>query len=282
MKLKDLFATATSGADPIIVLERAMADLEITRDAAYAELARWPSAREQALRDGDAAELLRLRERRATLEDERDRADIALKETRAKLTEARQTRRGERWSFHRSEHGVAESIYLKAAQVALDAFAAIVAVRAAAINEGFAHEVQTLSLPPNINGSPLLAPDLMNAFIRKTPDTPPRRVRPIARKPLKVAPHFAEVQTGVRQDNVIAQPRERRPLMREVAGDGEVVISILRAGVEVNGKGPLAVGDEVAVATGQAADLLRSGAADFAQASPVTPPSITADQQVPA
>lgn len=163
------------------VFERAISQLETKRDGAIAWLSNFERRRDELLLSGDTESLAKLRAERQTVEDERDAAEVALAQIRAKLGLARDEARQKRWTKIRSEFDplVAELVAkLAAARVAFDAF---IAARAAAEREGFGREVSHLPAFPQVEGAPMTAKDLVDGFMAKWRQIDGRQVKPAGR-----------------------------------------------------------------------------------------------------
>lgn len=278
-KLSALLATITAAPDPVIELERALSETEASHRAALTELDGLADARQKALEEGDDGALAALRQRRPFLEDERDRAMLAISQLRQKLGEARAAVKQARIAEHRAAHDAAVAEYLKTAYVALTAFDAIVTVRAAAIREGFAGAVQAMELPPNLPGGPFLDRDGLAAFAKKQHPATARRVKATVRKFAPPDTPLTDSQGPVRLGVLPAQRRARRAPVREAADEGAVSLVVVRPGIDLPGRGPLAIGDEIALPKDEATSLLRSGAVDLVPRTPA--PIIEAPLQEP-
>jgi hypothetical protein len=129
-------------------------------------------------------------------------------------------------------------------------------------SEGFETETIACFTPP----MRILTSDGLNEFelaldrqrdseeaMRAPPPTPVAAM-PV-KAPLKTPPAKAALPVPA------PRPKAREPIT-ETPADGEVAVAIVRNGIELAGRPPLAVGDVVALKPDQAEKLMRSGAAD--------------------
>jgi hypothetical protein len=270
-KLSQLLASLTNLSDPITELERAHTVLEAAHAAAVAELDGFAHARKKALEDDDDAALGSLRLRRPFLEDERDRLVIAIEAVRQKLAEAHAAKKQARVAELRAAHDTAIHAYLAATQPALSAFEAVLKVRAEGIREGFANAIAAMELPPTVGPSAILSREALEAYARNVADALPRPKRAPS-KPKPVA-----IKASLPEPRVVLPVAARRAPIRETPKQGETLVVALRPGAEVSGRGPLAIGDEIALSHDAATNLLRAGVVEFV--SVASPPIIDANQQ---
>ncbi len=166
-------------------LEAALLQLGRDRDETRAKIDALQKQRHAALLDDASdADLDKL-------ERQIDRAEVRLEKFNAaepelleRLTAARSAARQRRWRELRDAYASAAGEFLVAARVTLEKHSTLVATIEQARREGFEAEANaTMPATPNINGSPLLAPDLLDIFERAV--TPP--AAPV-RRPAKAEP----------------------------------------------------------------------------------------------
>jgi hypothetical protein len=262
---RDLMRSLSNGSGTVEKLERAIDELQRRHDAAITELDRLPERRKALLLADDQPGLAKLRGDHLRLEDERDGAAAALEHIRSQLVIARDKAREARWGTHAAAYDRALAGYMPAARTALEKFIALAAARDAAIKDGFGTELQTRRAPPNVNGNPLLAPDLLDAFeqeLERVLRAPPKVIAPLTSKPAPATspkPERTDTQTGAPDQ---APVRKKRDARRDEPKVGDVLVEILRSGVEI-GEFQFAVGDRVSLSPEVAERLVRAGAADF-------------------
>jgi hypothetical protein len=218
------------------------------------------AAREDDL--DDAGELVTASAQTRAARNRLRKLDAEIAATRDRLAAAKAAARAKLRDELLADFLPAARDFLAKARPAQEALGRVLAAREALRASGFDADCQALPMPPHINGSALLAPDLVEAFqaaldpnyaySRTHRAATPRRLATPARPAQARAPAIA------------------RALLRETARDGERLVEVLRAGVEHPRKGQLRVGDVIAMPSVDAEAFIRSGAGDFFTAADQT------------
>jgi hypothetical protein len=290
MKIVERLKNLGNGSGAVADLERAIVQFEVQRDQALAWLAGFDEQRRELLLSGDSAAVARLRTERLDQLDKRDAAVEALAKIRSSLIQARDEARATAWARVKSDYGAALTNYLAKAESALEAFEAAIAVKDRAVGEGFSNEIVALTSPPNARGNPILARELIDAFRvewdridNRRGSKPASRVAKLPAPATRPAP-MTDSQHAVRLDEPTPfQRRSRRELRRDPPPTDEnmCLVTILRSGVDLPGKGQCAAGDRVAVQKAIAESLVKNGAADYVRPGTQVEPFPSTDIRIP-
>lgn len=224
-----------------------------------------------------AAEIEALNDKAADLEDVADllntqaaaqvartrlrKLDMKIAEARERLAQAQAAAREKRrLDLHAAFAPEAKDFLIKA-RAAQEALMRLVETREKFRVEGYARDYDGAPIPPAIGGIVLPAPDLLAAFeagLNRSPLAPtprlPDPIRPPARPGL-----FGH------DPNRPGAPRPPMPVarspIREIAGEGDRLVTVLRNGLEI-GDRQLRIGDIVAVSAERAEILAKNGAAE--------------------
>lgn len=183
MKIADILAPLRKAlnGNAVEAFERAISQLETKRDGAIAWLVNFERRRDELLLSGDTESLAKLRAERQTIEDERDAAEVALAQIRAKLGLARDEARLKRWTKIKGEFDTLVADLVASAEQTRTAFKIYIDARGAAEREGFGREMSHLPAFPQLQGAPMTAKDLVDGFMAKWQQIDGRRVKPAAR-----------------------------------------------------------------------------------------------------
>lgn len=155
-------------------LSNALAQLAEDRREIEAELERLQTDRHTALlNDADDKTL-------DAIERKIDRATVRLEKValaepplREQLATATMAERARRWGAHVVAHRAAAAEFLTAAREAYAAHARLLAIMKTARSEGFEHDIAAGMPPtPNINGSPICNPSLLDSYERALTPAP--------------------------------------------------------------------------------------------------------------
>lgn len=192
------------------------------------------------------------------IEREIDRATIRLEKCtlaeqplRERLGEAQADARRKRWKSLRESGLVAAAEFSASARATAAAHEKYIQVRETAAREGFAVEALTLPPTPNISGSALLAPDLLDLFDRACSTPVSENAQPqikVAAKTSRRAPAPADAMTphSVRLGSSapIAKAARVADDLSEL-GAGEARVRTLRAGFSPADDRPAAARDQI-------------------------------------
>jgi hypothetical protein len=253
-------------------VEKSLARLAVGREAAQASISTILNQRRDALLADASDDAI------AKLDAEADghrlsleRFDLAEPELLAQLQNLRSAARRARWAELQRRRMDADRSYAVALRAAVDAFESLIRVSDDALNEGYASELgHSFATPPRIIDRVLCdafeaeAERLREAVAGIVPVANPAPA--IIERP-KVARQQSPLQHKVYLDQQpeVGPPKKREPI-RETARDGEVLVSVMRAGYESpSGKQCLA-GDVVAMPIDMAKTAVRNGAVTYAEA----------------
>lgn len=157
-------------------LDAALVQLSRDLDETNANIAVLKERKRAALLDDasdtDLDKIERLIERAETRLEKLNMSEAPLRE---RLAGAHSAARKRRWDTLHADHHSAASKFLALARATAEEHSAIIAIVDTAQREGFAGLVaSTMPRTPNIEGSPLLAPDLLDIFERAISPAPPR------------------------------------------------------------------------------------------------------------
>jgi hypothetical protein len=247
-------------------VEKSLARLAAVRESAHAAIVSILNQRREALLADAADDVI------AKLDADADshrlsleRYDLAEPELLNQLQGLRSSARQARWAELRKRRIDADRIYAVALRSAVDAFENLVAVADAALNEGFASEVghSFATAPRIVDRTVCDAFEAETERLREAVAAPPVKAAPtatVAPKPQK--PQSLQHRVFADQPATPAPAKKREPI-RETARDGEVLVSVMRAGYESpSGKQCLA-GDVVAMPIDMAKTALRNSAVSY-------------------
>lgn len=232
----------------------------------------------------DAGEMIRALADSRAAQNKLRRLDGEIADCREKLATARDAMRAKLRAELLANFTAAAGDFITKARAAQEATSRAIAAREAFQDAGFDTDYRTAPFLPSVNGAALLAPDLLDNFEAALN---PARAAPVAKLKAVAAPRPAPPpvlgringQGAVRLDERSAPPPPKRAVHADSAIDGEVLVIVLRDGVEHPTKGALIVGDVVSFPRDQATEMARNGAIDFA---PVPEPETLSgkDEQV--
>lgn len=249
-EIESLCATATEAAAELTRLEEAEREIEDAAEMAASMAATRALANRLRRLDGEIAAA-------------RERLKVARDEVREQL----------RLDLVAAFRPAAREFLAKARE-AQAAYAAAVAAREAVGAAGFAMDYAELPVPPGIGGAALLAPDLLDQLAQAI-NPAPVRSKPASRikavpAPAPVATPAAEPVPAQAEQPAAPSPMRRRAPRRDVAGEGERRVHIMRGPIDHPRLGQLQGGDVVCMRPDEAEPLMRSGAADWISDEDVT------------
>jgi len=165
------------------------------------------------------------------------------------LQNLRSQARQARWRDLHTRWTLAARDYADAVRAAVKRRGVMVALSDEARAQGFEQEANSCFVAPML----VLTELALSEFERELD-------RLADAEALRAAPKPAPVTATPKPAPPAKPPRQR---VAETPSEGEVVVAIVRNGVELPGRPPLAVGDLVAVKLDQAEKLMRSGAVDL-------------------
>lgn len=229
-----------------------LVQLAADRDAAKAELAALHEKRRALLLD-DASDAALDR-----IEREIDRAEVRLEKLavaeaplRARLDDAKVAERRSRWETLLAAHREAAKQFLADARRTIEKHAAVLSIVAEAQRSGFAAEAAAYFPPtPNLHGSPLLAPDLIDHFDlalapreRAAPapqPTPLSRPKPTPRPTLQHQVTTAETGRPMTPAEAAALRAKRMPDDTSPLEPGQARVRVARSGFSPSDNSPQA------------------------------------------
>jgi hypothetical protein len=213
--LTSILKTLNGHATEAESLDAALVQLGIDRDETRAKIDALQKQRHQALLDDasdtDLDKLERQLDRATTRLEKLNMSEAPLRE---RLADAQTAARKRRWnSLHQAHHDAAVE-FLSLARATAAKHSAVIAIVDQAQRDGFSGLVaSTFARTPNIEGSPLLAVDLLDIFERSLSPPSPRRAAKA--KPAKASPALWD-----RNDAGFDHPQsaQLRTLMQPPAG----------------------------------------------------------------
>lgn len=255
-------------AAAIPLLERAIREAQQGREEAFAEIERLTARRQAAILDLTDEEIFALDRDIERAELRAERFDMILPGLADRLKEARSKARRTEVETARSLYLQAVSAFVESAQVTLKFGNEVVKFRDDLAGKGFRELLGLPGIPATPIGAIILAPELLDRLIdeldRATNGVGPRaEPEAAAALAVPVAPRAAASSPPVIGRTL--PPVTEFPLMADpdlpTDADGNVRISILRAGVEIDGQRLSGI---VVLPKEKALPLLRRGAADLA------------------
>jgi hypothetical protein len=196
-----------------------------------------------------------------------ERIDVVEPELLAKLQDLRGAARQQQWGALALAHDRAMGAYLAACRLLVERYGEVLAVWEAAAAAGFNERLYRFVTLPTPH---LVMPDILLRLEREF-DRVTGMVAAAPSKPATAAqPSAANGSRPVAATNGHAEPiptpRPRRKPKRPAAppAEGEIAVSILRSGVELDDGTQLCIGDMANLPAAAARALVERGAADFA------------------
>jgi hypothetical protein len=253
---------AGNKADDPTELAAAIARLLTEKSAAEGEMVRISDRRTELLITDDDAGLdrdERLSERAYRIVE---RCDIALRDLRARLAVARDVERQARWRELKSRHDASVAEFAATYRRALEAFENLAQIRNTAQTSGFAEEARGLIAPPHILTRELLVLfenelDRQRAAAVPQPKPSPRPASPAPATKPQPAPK-------PKPQKAATPPAKPKPPAPDQ--DGNLKITVLRPGIEIEGRARPQLGEIVSLPAAGAMRIVESGGADFAEA----------------
>jgi len=262
-----------SKAGAVEDLERELASLNLQGAAKVAEIERLDLQKDEL---EDAVELVAAMGAFEAQRNQLKKIDARIAETRDRLSAAKDAARARLCHELLTKiPALGRAVIVKAAatQAAIGEF---IAARDALRAAGFVSECAGIPIPPNINGAGVLAPDLLSVFEAALTPAKANRVRaggaesPVgatviaepsaAQADPYAAPGGRRITLGAEPSMETAPPRALR---RESAKDGEVLVEVMRSGLELSDGVQGVRGDVVSVPPATAHALMLNGAADL-------------------
>jgi len=238
--------------------ERLEADLEKLNSEGAALCAKIEDLTKRESEIEDAGEIIRTMAEVRAAQNRIRRLDAEIAEVRERLATARDAARAKLRAELLAAFAPVARDFLKHARATQQAFADVVAAREALQDAGFTVDYNGLPIPPGINHSPLLAPDLLDIFDAAIN---PQRVVPVAVVKPSAAPKPAPV---VMQAPPPPAPRRaKRAALRETAAEGERLFQLHRGTLEHARKGVIQAGDVVSLTPEEGKLLIINGAGDW-------------------
>jgi hypothetical protein len=265
--IADILGGLRPGGKPrtIAQVEAALAKLAAKRADARGVVTKSMQEREALLLVDDSekqiAQLDAAADKARLVIERMERAEpLLISELQSLKTEARR----KRWRDLREQYEAASRDYADALRDAIDKQAAMVALGDTARREGFEQEAVACFTPP----MRMLTADGLNEFevaldrqrdaqVAERAAAPAPLVTPGKTTP-KPAPKLAAVP--------LVKPKPRAPIV-ETPAEGQIAVVVVKGGIEVAGRPPLATGDVIALPPVEAEKLLRSGSVDRHQPS---------------
>lgn len=273
--ISDILGGLRPGAKPakrsIAEVEKALQRLAAKRTDAREAVAKAMREREALLLvddlDKKIAELDAAADRHRLVIERMERAEpLLIAELQSLRTEARQAR----WSDLRTRYQTAARDYGAALRAAIVRQDRMLALNDEARASGFEQETIACFTPP----MRVLTAGALNEFeqaLDRRRDAeeamrapPPPKAAPVTQLPVNPATKLRDAPRSASQQAAPAARPPPRPPIDEAAGEGLKRYTIVRNGVELEGRPVLAVGDTVALKPAEGDKLLRSGAADLA------------------
>lgn len=283
--------TAGSKSDDADELAAAIARLLAEKSAAETQMVAIAERRTNLLLEDDDTALDK--DERASEKAYRtiEKVDLALSDLRARLAAAKSVARRARWSEIKARFDASLDEFAATYRLALEAYENLAQVRHEAQGSGFAEEARGLIAVPHF-----LTRDLLHQFesesaryraaavrqIKLTPrevDHPVGYFDPVkqafpAKAAPKAAPAGATPKAKPAHERIakgkpapVAPPVEPKPFKAPKPDeDGNVKITVIRAGLEIPGRARPRGGETIALPAAEAMRVVRSGAADFAEA----------------
>lgn len=247
-------------------VELALARCSAERAAANKAIIDAVEARRQLIiRDATDAEIAALDtetdKHRLTLE----RCDVVQPELIAELQGLRTVARQKAWADFARRDDEASLEHLATMRAALVTLKVKHAIRDEADRAGFGAEASHFVPAPNIVDEPLLfafEESAERARESRTRPTPRQAPTPAAVAPAVPAPRRAIAQKAVASARPAAvQSRKApRPLLHETAGEGEVLVTVIRPGLETLAGVQTRYGDVIALPAAKASEAVRNNA----------------------
>lgn len=253
---------AKVGSDPVARLEAEVVKLNAEGAALVAQINDL-EAQENDVEDAGALSTAMVATRAA--KNRLRKLDERLVETRAKLDLARDEARAKLLAKLQAAHDAAAADFFARASIASVAATNLIAARDALQDAGFRQAYNMTPTPPMIGPAVVIAPEMIEAYGRMIKgDSQPWRPDSIAaaNPTLKLDPPAPRPRAKAELRPQRPATKEARALLRETAGEGEVLMSVIRPGLEHwrTGEG-LTIGDVIAVKTSDAQALAINGAA---------------------
>lgn len=226
--------------DPAAIAE-VLTQLAQENEADAREIEKLAERRKQALLDGahDAANVLYAEA--GKVRDRIEERQLAVPVLRERLRGATAAERQRRLLSHREAYRAAATEYLQAARIAATKHWAVVVAIEQTRRDGFERESAMMPATPNINGSALLAPELLDLFgagaaaysrTQVTAPAAPRAPQPARARVLPAEKNLSDAQhavsthlTGPARRPTVRTPDDLRPLQ-----PGEARVQYLGAG----------------------------------------------------
>jgi hypothetical protein len=208
--------------------------------------------------------------------------EAKIAETRERLAFAKDATRAKRRAQLQAVVIAEGREFLAKARATQQALFRVIAAREELQAAGFHREYASLPVLPAINGSALLAADLLSNFEASLQPAAANPVRPGSAAPAPRISGALSSPPGPQpsplrrpaSDTGAALPvvENTRPLHREIAAEGEVLVRLVRPGLELSDGTPGMTGDVISVPEAQAREIMRNGAGDLVTASDLAQP----------
>jgi hypothetical protein len=182
-------------------------------------------------------------------------------------TVLRDVERQARWRELKSRHDASVAEFAATYRRALEAFESLAQIRNEAQTSGFAEEARGLIAPPHILTRELLVLFEAELDRQRAAAAPRPAPRPAAPAP-KPTPAPKPAAPDSKPPKAAAPPaKPAKPFKPpEPDANGEVKITVIRAGLEIPGRARPGAGETVALPADEAMRVVQSGGADFAEA----------------
>jgi hypothetical protein len=287
LKIAQIFRP--QGPRTAAALAKALQDATTARRQAAAKLRKLAAARAEALLMSSDEEIDRIEAEQTAVARELDRLDAALAELNRRLPLAEKAEKAEArakvWGELQRRYDGAADAFQATAEILVEQFGAVIAINCEAMRAGFAPEMASAftKLPVLPGGKAVaIGREILDRFKNER-----ARIADIGKPKAAAEPAPAPAPRTVKKAHfnpatgplVPETPAREAPRAHLVIDGpiepGHVAIQYQKAGVQLPGRGGLdgfsRLGDQIAVPERQANELVRNGAAVFAEIAPGIP-----------